>query len=76
MVIGCRGLDCHYREERRRLKFRDNLKRDRFMVEKMDDPNIEIMLISPFEKEALKKEIEDFKNAVKVDKSGGRILNG
>ena len=37
---------------------------------------IEIMLISPFEKEALKKEIEDFKNAVKVDKSGGRILNG
>jgi len=76
LVIGCRGLDCHYREERRRLKFRDNLKRDRFMVEKMDDPNIEIMLISPFEKEALKKEIEDFKNAVKVDKSGGRILNG
>lgn len=66
MVIGCRGLDCHYREERRRLKVEGSSKRYQFVVEKMEDPSIKIMLISPFELDELQKEINEFNDKVKT----------
>lgn len=65
LVVGCRGLDCHYRETRRRIKFGEAVERQEFLVEKMDDPGLNVMLISPFEIEKLELEIDKFNETVK-----------
>ncbi len=66
IVVGCRGLDCHYREARRRLAFTDNSSISyRFLVEKMDEPNVKIMLVSPFDVDSTIKEIDEFNELIK-----------
>lgn len=59
-VIGCRALDCHYREARRRIKFGDYANSSQHIVEKMDNPNIKIFLISRFEVAKLVHDIDMF----------------
>jgi len=66
IVIGCRGLDCHYREARRRLSFTDGSSISyRFLVEKMDEPNVKIMLVSPFDLDSIMTEIDEFNELIK-----------
>jgi quinol-cytochrome oxidoreductase complex cytochrome b subunit/coenzyme F420-reducing hydrogenase delta subunit len=65
MVVGCRGLDCHYREERRRIKVDEAPERQKFLVEQMDNPGLKVMLISPFEIEQLERDIDQFNATVK-----------
>ncbi len=75
LVIGCRALDCHYREARRRIKFSDDPESQKFLVEKMSDPNTEVMLISPFEIEKLTGDIDAFNKRVKSTESRKDILS-
>jgi len=66
MAIGCRGLDCHYREARRRLKLADGSMAYQFLVETMNIPNLKIWLVSPFEVDKMKRDIDEFNEQVKA----------
>jgi len=65
MVIGCRGLDCHYREERRRVHISKEDGSHKFMVESIDDNRLRIMLVSPLQIEKIRQEIDEFNEEVK-----------
>ena len=67
LVIGCRGLDCHYREKRRRIKFPTESKMyNRFIIENIDNPRIGIMETSPFDQDGLRQEIVRFAEYAKT----------
>lgn len=67
LVIGCRGLDCHYREKRRRLNFSTESKSyDRFLIDNVENPRIKIMETSPFETEKLSEDINLFIEHIKT----------
>jgi len=66
MVIGCRGLDCHYREERRRLHIAKEDGSHKFLVESIEDNRLRIMLVSPLQIEKIRQDIDEFNNEVKA----------
>lgn len=62
VVVGCRPLDCHYRETRRRMsKDRSSV----FLVEEIKNANLKVALISPFDADALIREIGEFMDQIK-----------
>jgi len=65
MVIGCRGLDCHYREERRRLHLAKEDGSHKFLVESINDNRLRIMLVSPLQIEKIRQEIDEFNDELK-----------
>lgn len=67
VVVGCRPLDCHYRETRRRMS------KDRtstFLVEELKGANLKVALISPFDADKLMREIGEFMDQLKGGPSG------
>lgn len=67
VVVGCRPLDCHYRETRRRMsKDRSSL----FLVEEIRNANLKVALISPFDAETLLREIGEFMDQIKGAAAG------
>ncbi|MBI5814406.1 MAG: cytochrome b N-terminal domain-containing protein [Nitrospinae bacterium] len=65
VVVGCRGLDCHYREARRRIKDSVNPYPSTFLVEEMKDRFLKVFLVSPLEVAKLMMDIEKFFDSVK-----------
>lgn len=62
VVVGCRPLDCHYRETRRRMnKDRSSL----FLVEEIQGSNLKVSLISAFDAATLMQEIGEFMDQIK-----------
>jgi ferredoxin len=61
-VVGCRPLDCHYRETRRKAS-KDQA--TQFLVEEMKDPNLKVLLLSTFDAPTLIHEIGEFMDQVK-----------
>jgi len=59
-VVGCRSLDCHYREGRRRVKGGFSTEQDLFPVEEMKRPNINIFHVSRFQIAKLENDIDGF----------------
>ncbi|MBF0291526.1 MAG: hydrogenase iron-sulfur subunit, partial [Nitrospinae bacterium] len=71
VVVGCRPLDCHYRETRRRMS------KDRtstFLVEELTNVNLKVALVSPFDADKLMSEIGEFMEQVKEEPS--RVKGG
>ncbi|MFQ5432763.1 MAG: cytochrome b N-terminal domain-containing protein, partial [Nitrospinota bacterium] len=65
-VVGCRSLDCHYREGRRRVKKGFSTEQELFPVEEMKHPNIQIFHISRFQLAKLENDIEEFIEEIKA----------
>jgi coenzyme F420-reducing hydrogenase delta subunit len=62
LVVGCRPLDCHYRETRRKAS-KDQA--TQFLVEEIKNPNLKVFLLSTFDAPALIQEIGEFMDQVK-----------
>jgi coenzyme F420-reducing hydrogenase delta subunit/ferredoxin len=65
MAIGCRGLDCHYREERRRLHITKDDGQHKFLVESIADKRFRLDLVSPLQIEKIMVDIDEFNEEVK-----------
>ena len=65
MVIGCRGLDCHYRELRRRLHLVKEESSHKFLVEGIEDDRLMVMEVSPLQIEKIRQEIDEFNSKIK-----------
>ncbi|MBI4665067.1 MAG: cytochrome b N-terminal domain-containing protein [Nitrospinae bacterium] len=59
-VAGCRALDCHYRETRRRIKDQTVQFPKHFVVEEMKDFRVQVFHVSPYEVDELKKNLTGF----------------
>ena len=66
MAIGCRGLDCHYREERRRLHISKEDGHHKFLVESIEDKRLRIDLVSPLQIEKIMVDIDEFNEEAKA----------
>ena len=67
VVVGCRALDCHYREARRRLNLHTSKDRALFLVEKMENPNLLVLHVSPLDLDELKDGINEFHDRMKQE---------
>jgi len=70
VVVGCRSLDCHYREGRSRTHSGFTTDQADFPVEEMNLQNVKTMLVSRFAITKLINDLEEFMDFLEREKNG------